>query len=46
MYVDIKFGRKKLIELLKYNNLNELLNSLGTTESEIIDGFISYIITN
>lgn len=43
MYVDIKFGRKKLIELLKYNNLNELLNSLGTTESEIIDGFVNYI---
>ncbi|BFP39419.1 hypothetical protein FGF1_02640 [Flavobacteriaceae bacterium GF1] len=35
-YIDIKYGRKKLIELLGFNQLEGLLKSLGTTENELI----------
>ena len=43
MYIDNQYGREKLFSLLKYNNLEELLISLGTTESEIIVGWRKFI---
>ncbi len=38
-YLDEKFGREKLISLLRFNTIQELLNALNTTESEIIYGW-------
>jgi hypothetical protein len=43
MYLDKKFGREKLISLLKYNHIGKLLVSLGTDESEIMDGWEKYM---
>ncbi len=43
MYLDNKYGREKLTKLLKYNNREELLNSLETSESEIINGWKEFI---
>lgn len=43
MYLDNKYGREKLTSLLKYNTLIEMLNSLETTELEIMDGWKRYI---
>jgi hypothetical protein len=43
MYLDKQYGKEKMFELLKYNTLQEVLNSLNTTESEIIRGWNSYI---
>lgn len=43
MYLDAQYGREKILALLKYNNINELLISLGTTESEIMNGWKKYI---
>ena len=43
MYLDNKYGREKLTSLLKYNNIKELLNSLETTELEIMNGWKKYI---
>lgn len=43
MYLDKKFGREKLMGLLKYNNIKEVLNSLETTESEIVNEWRNYI---
>ncbi|MGZ8511351.1 MAG: peptidase MA family metallohydrolase [Chitinophagaceae bacterium] len=36
-YIDDKYGRAKLIELLKYNKLSDLLSSLSTTESALLN---------
>ena len=43
MYLDNKYGRERLTSLLKYNNIKEVLNSLETTESEIMIGWKKYI---
>jgi hypothetical protein len=43
MYLDNQFGREKLVSLLKYNHIGELLVSLGTDESEIMDGWEKYM---
>ena len=43
MYLDNKYGRERLTSLLKYNNIKEMLNSLETTESEIMIGWKKYI---
>ncbi|MEP1306192.1 MAG: hypothetical protein ABJK11_08385 [Balneola sp.] len=43
IYLDNKYGREKLIDLLKYNNIKEVLNSLETTESEILNGWEKYM---
>lgn len=43
MYLDKKYGREKLTSLLKYNNITDLLNSLKTTESEIVQEWQDYI---
>ena len=38
-YMDKKFGTEKIMGLLKYNNLEDLLQALKTTESEILNGW-------
>ena len=43
MYLDKKYGRKKMIQLLKHNNMKEVLLSLETTELEIISGWKEYM---
>lgn len=43
MYLDSKYGREKLTRLLRYNNISEILNSLETTESEIINEWKNYM---
>ncbi|HMN26163.1 MAG TPA: hypothetical protein PKE38_16775 [Ignavibacteriaceae bacterium] len=43
MYLDNKYGREKLTSLLEYNTITEVLNSLDTTELEIMDGWRRYI---
>ncbi len=35
-YIDQKYGREKLIGLLRFNKLDELLKSLGTSENEFV----------
>jgi hypothetical protein len=43
MYIDKKFGREKLKQLLPFNKKDQILNSLGITESELINGWKDYI---
>ena len=38
-YIDEKYGREKLFALLKLTSLNEMLQTLGTTEKELIAGW-------
>jgi hypothetical protein len=44
MYIDHKYGRNRLIELLPYNDLQDILQLLATTEPEIIIGWKEYIL--
>lgn len=39
MYLDKKYGREELINLLNYNHIGKLLSSLDTDELKIIDGW-------
>jgi hypothetical protein len=41
-YIDEKYGRSKLIELLKFNKQNEILGALETTESDLLNGWKKY----
>lgn len=43
MYLDKTFGREKIISLLRFNNIEELLNALSTTEFEIVNGWKEYM---
>jgi hypothetical protein len=43
MYLDATYGREKLIGLLKYNTLNNLLANLETTEAELLNGWQKYL---
>ncbi len=43
MYIDYKFGRTKLKELLPYNKKSEILSSLNTTEGELLAGWEKYM---
>jgi hypothetical protein len=36
-FIDKEFGRKKLIELLKYTDNSSILRSLNTDEAELIN---------
>lgn len=42
MYIDIRYGRAKLIELLPFNKKVDLLLTLKTSESDLIDDWVSY----
>lgn len=43
MFIDNKYGRAKLIELLAFNKKTDLLSTLKTTESELLDEWKKYI---
>jgi hypothetical protein len=43
MYIDHKFGRKRLIELLKFKEKTELLAKLNINEQELLFGWKQYI---
>ena len=43
MYIDRKYGRDKLRELLKFNNKPEILTSLGTTEESLLADWKIYM---
>lgn len=43
MYVDHKYGRKKLFELLAFNKKTDMLLTLGTTEVELLSEWKKYI---
>jgi hypothetical protein len=43
MYIDQKYGREKLVSLLKYVNPEELLGALDVSEAELIRGWREYL---
>ena len=43
MYLDARYGRTKLIELLKYNKKDQVLTALATSEKELLSGWTRYI---
>jgi hypothetical protein len=43
LYLDEKYGREKIISLLKYNNIEELLSALNTIGFEIMNGWRKYM---
>ena len=43
MYIDYKYGRKKLKELLLFNKKSEILLALKISESELLDMWKNYI---
>jgi len=43
MYIDNKYGRAKLKELLPFNKKADLLSKLNVTELELLDGWKKYI---
>jgi len=43
MYLDEKYGRGKIMNLLKFNNIEEILSALNTTEFEIMNGWEKYM---
>jgi hypothetical protein len=45
MFIDKKYGRASLIELLPFNKKSELFSNLNTTEPELLDGWKRYIET-
>ena len=46
MFIDHKYGRSKLKELLPLNRKSEILSSLHTTESELLHEWEKYILTH
>lgn len=44
MYLDHKYGRQKLLELLPLNNKKNLLERLGISEKELMDGWRAFIV--
>jgi hypothetical protein len=45
MYIDKKYGRKKLGELLKYNKKTEILHALSISEDDLLAGWDKYLET-
>jgi len=43
MFIDQKYGREKLIELLPFNMRDEILSTLNTTETKLLDEWEVYI---
>lgn len=42
MYIDKKWGRSKIKEILKYQSLRQVLESLAVSESQLIEGWSSF----
>jgi hypothetical protein len=45
MYIDGRFGRHKLTELLKFNRKSDILNTLNISEQDLLKGWLSFIDT-
>jgi hypothetical protein len=45
MYIDKKYGRGKLKELLKYNENKKILATLNTNESDLLAGWKQYMLS-
>ncbi|MCD6065480.1 MAG: hypothetical protein K0S33_306 [Bacteroidetes bacterium] len=43
MYIDHKYGRKKVLEMLLYNKKTDILNTLRTDEAALIAGWKKYM---
>jgi len=43
MFIDTKYGRTKIKELLPFNKKSDILSALKTTESELLDEWKKYI---
>jgi len=43
LYIDQTYGRKKLMELLRFNTFTQILGALGTTEPDLISNWKFYI---
>jgi hypothetical protein len=43
MYIDKKYGRKKIMELLPYNSKKEILGALKTDEATLLTGWKKYM---
>jgi hypothetical protein len=44
MYIDHKYGREKLIGLLGFTDIGDLLSALGTDEAGLLDGWREFMI--
>lgn len=44
LYIDKKYGRAKLIELLKFNKKTEILTTLNTSEADLLKEWKDYMI--
>jgi hypothetical protein len=44
MYIDKKYGREKLIALLKLTNITDLLATLNTTEVELLSNWKEFVL--
>ena len=44
MYIDNKYGRKKLNQLLPFNKKTEILQALQVTESKLLEDWSNYIV--
>lgn len=44
MYIDYKYGREKLKELLPFNKKSEMLSNLKITEAELLSNWQNYIL--
>jgi len=44
MYLDQKYGRSKVLDLLKYNRKEQVMAALQTTELELLAGWKSFIL--
>jgi hypothetical protein len=44
MYIDHKYGRGKLKELLPFSKKTEILHALNVTESKLLEDWSNYVI--
>ncbi|MGC4099951.1 peptidase MA family metallohydrolase [Ferruginibacter sp.] len=42
-YIDVKYGRNKLLQLLPFNKKKDILAALGITENELLNNWKTYI---
>lgn len=45
MYVDLKYGRNTIKELLKHNKITDILSVLNTTEEQLVTGWKAYMLS-
>ena len=45
MYVDLKYGRNTIKELLKYNKIAGILSLLNTTEEQLVSDWKEHVLS-